>query len=200
MEHLSQESALFAAHGRARVCAWAQGARRAFAFVLAALLYCCAAQVLAEDEGDSDVSTLEKELVRVEAPPRPAAAHNYVLPALALLCAAAFASRNFKSDIAAIKSRLMPAVPVPAGAADIIAEDQSFSDFAASFRAAPDASGTSSFQFPGQTRKEAAHAADALLREFFPSAAKDLAIVRNYLSAIGRATDEAGRQKLLVDF
>jgi CheY-like chemotaxis protein len=167
--------------------------------MLAALFCCCAGQVPAEDEVE-DVSTLEKELVRVEPPPRRDAAHNYVLPALALIFAAAFASRNFKSDIAAIKRRLAPTVAVSAAAADIIAEDQSFSDFAASFRAAPDASGTRSFQFPGQTKKEAANAADIALREFFPSAAKDLAMVRNYLSAIGRATDDAGRQKLLVDF
>ncbi|MEY2427799.1 MAG: two-component system, NarL family, sensor histidine kinase BarA, partial [Verrucomicrobiota bacterium] len=120
--------------------------------------------------------------------------------ALALLFAAAFASRNLKSDIAAIKRRLAPAIPVPAAAAEIIAEDQSFSDFAASFKAAPDPAGTRNFQFPGQTRKEAANAADIALREFFPGAAKDLAIVRRYLSAIGRATDDAGRQKLLVDF
>ena len=135
----------------------------------------------------------------MEPPPPPVARHPYVLPALALLFAGMFASRNLGAKVAALKSQLAPSVPVPA-AADILEEDESFSEFAASFRAAPEAPGKRGLNFPGQTRKDAANTADAALKEFFATASKDLAIVRDYLTAVGRASDEAGRQKLLVDF
>jgi CheY-like chemotaxis protein len=203
MEKFSQKSGLPGLPGQARAGARFRAMPQACQLVLAAFLFCCVGLVRAEDEQpEEDVSALEKELVRHNAAPLPAAHHNYVLPAVALLLAGMFASRKLGSKITALKARLAPSVPVPSGAADILAEDQSFSEFAASFRAAPDASPAgrgSGFSFPGQTRKNAADTADASLKEFFASAVKDLTIARNYLSAISRASDEAGRQKLLVD-
>ncbi|MEY2427420.1 MAG: hypothetical protein QOJ40_305, partial [Verrucomicrobiota bacterium] len=71
MEHLSQESALSEAQGHGRACARSRAVRRVFPFVLATLFCCCATHLLAEDEEDSDVSTLEKELARVEPPAKP---------------------------------------------------------------------------------------------------------------------------------
>src|SRR5258706_2358868 len=200
MEHLSQESALPGMQVQARAGARSRSIRRACPLVLATLFCCCAGRLQAEEEQpEEDVSTLEKELVRCAPPRPPATRHNYVLPAVALLVAGVFASRNLGSKIAALKARLAPSFPVPAAAADILEEDQSFSEFAASFRA-PDATAKErGFNFPGQTKKDTSNTADSTLKEFFASATGDIAMVRNYLSAIGRGSDEAGRQKLLVD-
>jgi len=107
---------------------------RACQLALAALLLCCAGQLQAEDEQpEEDVSTLEKELVRVQPPRRQARSQNYVLPAVVLLVAGVFASRKLGSRIAAIKAQLAPTVHVPEAAADILEEDQSFSEFALLF-------------------------------------------------------------------
>ena len=172
--------------------------------LLAALLFFSASQLLADDPEavDPNVSTLEKELARHHAPP-PRESHVNYLPVLVVILVAMLGLRKLMPRITSlVNKRVTPSLPVPPAAAAILAEDQSFSEFAASFRAAPDGSSAAEFPLDSNPRgatKNSSHTLDPALKEFFASAAKDISLARNFLSAIVRASDEAGRQKLLVD-
>src|SRR5207248_1795711 len=87
---------------------------------------------------------------------------------------------------------------------DVVAEEQSFAEFAETFSTGPARSaplplpGESSQNPVPQPQPPAKSKKDPLL-DFLQTARQDLETIGSLFSQIGRATDEAARQKLLED-
>jgi len=223
MEKLRQKSETSASSTRMRAGRGALVLRQAGPLILAALLFCRVGYAQAEDPkstgtlrnqndqqappdqaavsdavaDDSNVSTLKKELARPDVPRPPVEHPNYWPAFLASLLAGGLAFRRLVPKIAEIANRqLTRSVGGPAAAAAALADDKSISEFATSLRSKGDGSAGR-----GEAKDEPQNAGtvDVALREFCASAVKDVAMARKFVAEIGRASDEGGRQKLLVD-
>jgi len=130
---------------------------------------------------------------------------NLVLTVIAVLTGI-LAVRKLPKLALIVEQRLNPSVPMPFGATEIVAENQSFVDFVSYFRSGPEARvrGRSSTarlaasKMPETGEKDSEMAVDVPLEESLAGVVKDVEIVQSFLAEIGRATDDSSRQKLLT--
>jgi CheY-like chemotaxis protein len=139
------------------------------------------------------------------AAPAPNNHQTLVLTVIAVLTGI-LAVRKLPRLAQAVEQRLNPSIPMPAGATEILAENQSFMDFVSYFRSGPEARSrgrSSTARLAASKVPETGHedpeiAGDIPLKESLAGVVRDVAIARNFLSELGRATDDSSRQKLLA--
>jgi len=164
---------------------------------------------------EAEIAALDKTLTNVvqalaqpaqAAAPASASQHSTAL-AVALVLAGILVLQRFGPRIANyLNMRASPARAAPFGAGSSPAEEKSFSEFAEVFATGP--SGGPCQPAPSEcvsasdiasTTQHDCNRHNDPLEEFLDSALKDLATVRDLLSQIGRAPDEAARQKTLSE-